>query len=216
MFLENNLILCSVWSPLINKKMSDSLHHSSKADKEREKKIRKSSLKAALWSFATQSTRATWAQFHWGVQLQQDCSESPRWPPKSFRGTFVPRTGWGCFTQHMRDTLGVLKCVLGFFPNLICHNKMTVGTYFSIPHEVWNPKSSKELLWQLPRYLRASSASFQALLEPRSSTTGIFCRTFPPCALSQAKEEGDKNPLMRSFIYSIFQILLKISPFEQL
>lgn len=45
----------------------------------------------------------------------------------------------------------------------------------------------------------------------------IFCRTFPLCVLSQAKEEGDKNPpLMRNFIYSIFQILLKISPFEQL
>lgn len=44
----------------------------------------------------------------------------------------------------------------------------------------------------------------------------IFCRTFPPCALSQAKEKGDKNTLMRNFIYSIFQILLKIFPLEQL
>lgn len=41
----------------------------------------------------------------------------------------------------------------------------------------------------------------------------IFCRTFPPCVLSQAKEEGDNNP---SLIYSIFQILLNISPLEQL
>lgn len=129
--------------------MSDSLHHSSNADKEREK-IRKSSLKPALWSFIHQINKR-----HMGsVQLQQDCSESPRGSPKPFRGTSVLRLGEDA-SLSTPETLWVFSTVhWGFFPTPICHNQMTVGTYFSIPHEVWNPKSSKELLWQLPRYLR--------------------------------------------------------------
>lgn len=128
--------------------MSDSLHHSSNADKEREKNLGKAVWNLLCDPLSTKSTRATWAQC--------SCSRTAlraQGNPKTLQGHICAETGWRCLTQHTRDTLGVLTARWGFFPTPICHNQMTVGTYFSIPHEVWNPKSSKELLWQLPRYL---------------------------------------------------------------
>lgn len=172
--------------------MSDSLHHSSNAYKKEKNKLRKAVWNLLCDPLSIKSKRATLPEFHWGVQLQQDCFESPRWTLKS---TLVPRTGWRCFTQQMRDTLGVLNWVLGFFPSPICHNKMTVKTYFSTPHEVWNPKSSScstELLWQLPHYL----------WEP-------VLHLSKPC-WSQVL------PQLEHDFLSVCQILLRISPFEQL
>lgn len=112
------------------------------------KKLRKSSLKPALWSFVHLITKS-----HMGSVPLSSALRAPGEPQNPSRAHLCQ--GLDEDTSLSRwETLWVFSTVCWvFFPTQICHNKMTVGTYFSIPHEVWNPKSSKELLWQLPRYL---------------------------------------------------------------
>lgn len=120
------------------------------------KKIKKSSLKPALWSFVLLNNKSPIASVPLRSSAPTGLPGEPQVNPNPSRA----HECWGLGEDSSLsrwETLWVFSTVCwGFLPTPICHNKMTVKTYFSIPHEVWNPKSSscsKELLWQLPRYL---------------------------------------------------------------
>lgn len=202
-----------IWSPLRNKKMSDFLifHSIIQAMQTRKKKLEKQfeTCSVILCLLKQQEPHC--------LSSTEECFESPRWTPKSFKGTFVPRTGWRHFTQQMRDTLGVLNSVLGFFPQLPFFTVKWQCKHISLHHmnlELKEQQRASVTTARLP--LRASSASFQALLEPRSSTTGSWfsAEHFHPALSAKLRRKVTRISL--NFIYSIFQILLKISPFEQL
>lgn len=120
----------------------------------KKKEIRKSTLKPALWSFVHLINKSHIASVPLRSSAPTGLLWEPQANPKILQG-HICAEDW-VRTLHSADErhLGCSQlCAEGFSPIPIFHNKMTVKVYFPLPHEVWNSKSSKELLWQLPGYL---------------------------------------------------------------
>lgn len=198
-----------IWSPLRNKKMSDFLlfHSIIQAMQTRKKKLEKQfeTCSVILCLLKQQEPHC--------LSSTEECFESPRWTPKSFKGTFVPRTGWRHFTQQMRDTLGVLNSVLGFFPQLPFFTVKWQCKHISLHHMNLELKRAAKSFCD---NCQATSESQLCIFSSPAGTTFlhnrelIFCRTFPPCTLSQAKEEGDKN-LPQLYLFNISNLTQNFS-----
>lgn len=173
----------------------------------RKGKIRKSSLKLALWSFAHLNNKSHTASAPLRSSAPAGLLGEPQVNPKTLQG-HICAEGW-VKTFHSADErqFGCSQLCAGAFSQLQFVTIKWQWKHISQYHMKFGTQRAAVTAKSFSDNSHATSESQFCLFSGLAGATFlhngdlIFCRTFPPCVLSQAKEEGDNNPsLTRNFI----------------